>query len=58
MPRRKEIFNVILQETMKPKNAKWEIHIVQDVPIVERGESPFVVLKFIFLYNVKSSSKT
>ena len=54
----KEIFNVILQETMKPKNAKWEIHIVQDVPIVERDESPFVVLKFIFLYNVKSSSKT
>ena len=36
---------------MNPKNTRWQIHIVQDVPVVEKGESPFAVLKLAFLYN-------
>ena len=36
---------------MKPKSAKWQYKFVQDVPMVEKGESPFAILKLAFLYN-------
>nr|XP_040251390.1 trichohyalin-like [Aegilops tauschii subsp. strangulata] len=51
VPRIKEVFNAILEQTMNPKKTRWQIHTVQDVPVVEKGESPFAVLKLAFLYN-------
>ena len=51
VPRFKEVFNTILGQTMNAKGTRWQIHTVQDVPVVEKGESTFVVLKLAFLYN-------
>ena len=36
---------------MNAKGTRWQIHTVQDVPVVEKGESTFVVLKLAFIYN-------
>ena len=36
---------------MCPKKTRWQFHTVQDVPMVEKGASPFVVLKLASLYN-------
>ena len=36
---------------MNPKKTRWQIHTVQDVLVLEKGESPFAVLKLVFLYN-------
>ena len=51
VPKIKEVFSVILEQTMVPKNVRWQYHIVQDVLVVQKGESPFAVLKLAFLYN-------
>ena len=51
VPRFKEVFNTILEQTMNPNKTRWQIHTVQDVPVVEKGESTFDVLKLAFLYN-------
>ena len=51
VPRFKEVFNTILEQTMNPNKTRWQIHTVQDVSVVEKGESPFAVLKLAFLYN-------
>ena len=51
VPRFKEVFNTILEQTMNPNKIRWQIHTVQDVPVVEKGESTFAVLKIAFLYN-------
>nr|XP_020189335.2 uncharacterized protein LOC109774990 [Aegilops tauschii subsp. strangulata] len=47
----KEVFNTILEQTINPNKTRWQIHTMQDVPVVEKGESPFAVLKLAFLYN-------
>ena len=36
---------------MTPMRTRWQIHIVQDVPVVEKEESTFAVLKLAFIYN-------
>ena len=36
---------------MNAKGTRWQTHTVQDVPVVEKGESTFAVLKLAFLYN-------
>ena len=36
---------------MNAKGTRWQIHTVQDVLVVEKGESTFAVLKLAFLYN-------
>ena len=51
VPRFKEVFNTILRQTMTPMRTRWQIHTVQDVPVVEKGETTFAVLKLAFLYN-------
>nr|XP_045089557.1 myosin-1B-like [Aegilops tauschii subsp. strangulata] len=51
VPRFKEVFNTILGQTMNAKGTRWQIHTMQDVPVVEKGESTFAVLKLAFLYN-------
>ena len=51
VPRFKEVFNTILGQTMNAKGTRWQTHTVQDVPVVEKGESTFAVLKLAFLYN-------
>ena len=51
VPRFKEDFNTILGQTMTPMRTRWQIYTVQDVPVVEKGESTFVVLKLAFIYN-------
>lgn len=57
IPRIKEVFNMIFDdekfkqmEDFKTRS-KWDIHWVKDVPRVEKGESPYAVLRFAFLYN-------
>ena len=51
VPRFIEVFNTILGQTMNAKGTRWKIHTVQDVLVVEKGESTFAVLKLAFLYN-------
>ncbi|VAH73423.1 unnamed protein product [Triticum turgidum subsp. durum] len=51
VPRFKEVFNIILGQTLNAKGTRWQTHTVQDVPVVEKGELTFVVLKLAFLYN-------
>ena len=51
VPRFKEVFNIILGQTLNAKGTRWQTHTVQDVPVVEKGESTFVVLKLAFIYN-------
>ena len=51
VPRFKEVFNTILGQTMTPMRTRWQIHTVQDAPVVEKGESTFAVLKLAFIYN-------
>ena len=51
VPRFKEVFNTILGQTMNAKGTRWQTHTVQDVPVVEKGESTLAVLKLAFLYN-------
>ena len=36
---------------MNAKGTRWQTHTVQDVPVVEKGESTFAVLKLAFIYN-------
>ena len=45
VPRLKEVFNIKLGPTMNAKGTRWQTHTVQDVPVVEKGESTFAVLK-------------
>ena len=53
VPRFKEVFNIIFKNQMENEKSKWDVHFVQGVPKVEKGESPFAVLRFAFLYDGK-----
>ena len=50
MPTFKEVYEILLSEKFKKEKTKWEVKFLKDVPKVNKGETPFVVLRFTHLF--------
>ena len=51
MPRFKEVYEILLSEKFEKEKTKWEVQSLKDVPKVNKGETPFVVLRFAHLFD-------
>lgn len=52
VPRFKVVFNMVHQRDMETKQkGNWQIKFVEDIPMVDKGESAYAALKLAFLYN-------
>jgi hypothetical protein len=51
VPRFREVFEVLLDEKFEKEKGKWDVHFVQGVPKVNKGETPFAVLRFAHLFD-------
>ena len=51
MPRFKAVYEILLGEKFEKEKTKWEVQFLKDVPNVNKGETPFVVLRFTHLFD-------
>lgn len=51
MPRFREVFEVLLDEQFEKEKGRWDVHFVKGIPKVNKGETPFAVLRFAYLYD-------
>ena len=51
MPRFKEVYEILLSEKFEKEKTKWEVQFLQGVPKVNKGETPFAVLRFAHLFD-------
>ena len=51
MPRFKEVYEILLGETLEKEKTWWEVHFLQGVPKVNKGKTPFAVLRFAHLFD-------
>ena len=51
MPRLKEVYEILLSEKFEKEKTKWEVQFLKGVPKVNKGETPFAVLRFAHLFD-------
>ena len=51
MPGIKAVYEILLGEKFEKEKTKWEVQFLKDVPKVNKGETPFAVLRFAHLFD-------
>jgi len=51
VPRFKAVYEILLGEKFEKEKTKWEVQFLKDVPKVNKGETPFAVLRFAHLFD-------
>nr|XP_020195162.1 uncharacterized protein LOC109780992 [Aegilops tauschii subsp. strangulata] len=51
VPRFKEVYKILLGEKFEKEKTRWDVEFLQGVPKVNKGETPFAVLRFAHLFD-------
>ncbi|XBH58638.1 hypothetical protein VPH35_080041 [Triticum aestivum] len=51
VPRFKEVYEILLGEKFEKEKTRWDVEFLQGVPKVNKGETPFAVLRFAHLFD-------